>query len=124
MQLRLTEDSLPTWPNHFHTQKILSVERKERARCLLPVGGHEIRLPKRREEDASETGEVNLLEEMGSEARVIRIEGMYLALEPALALLRRRTKEEWTDKRRNVARKPFLEGGWVQKKTIRYWLVD
>ena len=48
--------------------------------CMLhitcPIGfkktsesGHEIRLPKRREETL-ETGEVNLLEEVGSEARV------------------------------------------------------
>ena len=36
-------------------------------------------------------------------------EGVWL--EPALALLRRRTKEEWTDKHCNVASK--LEGGWV-----------
>ena len=34
-------------------------------------------------------------------------------LEPALALLRKKTKEEWTA---NVARKLVLEGGWVQKK--------
>ena len=37
-------------------------------------------------------------------------------LEPALALLRRRTKEERTDKHRHVARMLVLEGGWVQKK--------
>ena len=32
--------------------------------------GHEIRLLKRREEETLETGEINLLEEVGSEARV------------------------------------------------------
>ena len=37
-------------------------------------------------------------------------------LEPALALLRRTAKEEWTDKHRDVARKLVLEGGWVQKR--------
>ena len=37
-------------------------------------------------------------------------------LEPSLALLQNRTKEEWTEKHRNVARKLVLEGGWVQKK--------
>ena len=37
-------------------------------------------------------------------------------LEPALALLRRKTKEEWTDMDRHVARKLVLEGGWVQKR--------
>ena len=37
-------------------------------------------------------------------------EGIWL--EPALALLRKKTKEEWTEKHRKVV----LEGGWVQKK--------
>ena len=37
-------------------------------------------------------------------------------LEPAVALLRKKVREEWTDKHRNVARKLFLEGGWVQKR--------
>ena len=32
-----------------------------------------------------------------------------------LALLRKQTKEVWTEKRRRVARKLVLEGGWVQK---------
>ena len=36
-------------------------------------------------------------------------------LEPALALLRKKTKEG-TEKHRNVASKLVLEGGWVQKK--------
>ena len=37
-------------------------------------------------------------------------------LEPALALLRKKTNEEWTEKHRNVAIKLVLGGGWVQKK--------
>ena len=38
-------------------------------------------------------------------------------LEPTLAMLRRRTKEAWTDKHRHVARKLVLEGGgWVQRR--------
>ena len=37
-------------------------------------------------------------------------------LEPALPLLQRKTKDEWTDKHRHVARKLVLEGGWVQKR--------
>ena len=41
-------------------------------------------------------------------------EGLWL--EPALVLQRRTTKEEWTEKHRNVARKFFLERGWVQKR--------
>ena len=41
-------------------------------------------------------------------------EGIWL--EPALALLRRKTKDEWTDEHRHVARKLVLEGGWVQKR--------
>ena len=36
-------------------------------------------------------------------------------LEPALALLRRKTKEEWTDKHRHVGRELVLEESWVQK---------
>ena len=65
--------------------------------------GHEIRLPKRCEEDVVGTGKINLLEEVDSEAR--------RWLEPALALLR---KKEWTEQHRNVARNLVLEGGWVQ----------
>ena len=34
-------------------------------------------------------------------------------LEPGLALLRKKVKENWTEKHRNVARKIFLEGGWT-----------
>ena len=41
-------------------------------------------------------------------------EGIWL--EPALALLRKRTKGDWTEKHRNVARKLVLEGGWVQQR--------
>ena len=41
-------------------------------------------------------------------------EGIWV--EPALALLRKKTKEEWTEKHRKVARKLVLEGGWVQKR--------
>ena len=41
-------------------------------------------------------------------------EGIWL--EPALALLRKKTKEEWTEKHRIVARNIFMEGGWVQKR--------
>ena len=37
-------------------------------------------------------------------------------LEPGLALLRKKVRENWTEKHRNVARKMFLEGGWTQKK--------
>ena len=40
-------------------------------------------------------------------------EGIWL--DPTLAMLRRRTKEEWTDKHRNVARMLVFEG-WVQKR--------
>ena len=32
-------------------------------------------------------------------------------------------KGDWSGKHRNVARKLVLEGGWVQKKTLRHWLV-
>ena len=42
--------------------------------------------------------------------------GLGIWLEPALALLRKKTKEDWTEKHRNVARQLVLEGGWVQKK--------
>ena len=41
-------------------------------------------------------------------------EGIWL--EPALALLHKKTKEEWTEKHRNAARKWVLEIGGVQKR--------
>ena len=53
---------------------------------------------------------------MGSEARVRRIEGRFFWLQPAMTQLRRKTKEEWTDKHRNVARKLVLEGGRVPRR--------
>ena len=37
-------------------------------------------------------------------------------LKPALAAMRMKTKDDWTDKHRHVARKLVLEGGWVQKR--------
>ena len=37
-------------------------------------------------------------------------------LKEALALLRKKTKEEWTETHRNVARKLVLEGGCVQQR--------
>ena len=37
-------------------------------------------------------------------------------LEPGLALLRKKVRENWTEKHRSVARKIFLEGGWTQKR--------
>ena len=37
-------------------------------------------------------------------------------LEPGQTLLRKKVKENWTEKHRNVARKIFLEGGWTQKR--------
>ena len=37
-------------------------------------------------------------------------------LEPGLALLRKKVKENWTEKHRYVARNIFLEGGWTQKR--------
>ena len=45
-------------------------------------------------------------------------EGIWL--EPALVLLRMKTKEEWTEKHRNLARKLFLEEGWVQKRLFDF----
>ena len=40
-------------------------------------------------------------------------EGIWL--ESALALLRKKTKEGWTDKHRHTAKKLVLEGGWFRK---------
>ena len=39
-----------------------------------------------------------------------------IRLEPVLALLRKKTKGEWTEKHRNVTRQLHLEGGWVQQR--------
>ena len=47
----------------------------------------------------------------------------WAAKEPALALLRKKMKEVWTEKHRNVARKIFLEGGLGAAKTFRHRLV-
>ena len=71
-------------------------------------------MPERREEDARATGRVSLLEDVGSKARRRIEEVIWLGL--ALALLRKKTNEEWTEKHRNVSRKLLLEGGCVQKK--------
>ena len=43
-------------------------------------------------------------------------EGVWL--EPGLALLRKKVKENWTEKHRNVAKKIFLEGRWTQKRLL------
>ena len=40
-------------------------------------------------------------------------------LEPALALLRKKVKGNWIENHRNIARKIFLEGGWVKHVTRR-----
>ena len=37
-------------------------------------------------------------------------------LEPGQAFMRKKVRETWTERHRNVARKIFLEGGWTQKK--------
>ena len=37
-------------------------------------------------------------------------------LEPGLALLRKKVRENWTEKHRNVTRKIFSEGRWTQKR--------
>ena len=44
-------------------------------------------------------------------------------LEPAVALLRKKTEEDWTEKHQNVARKLALDGGWGAEETLRNWLV-
>ena len=48
-------------------------------------------------------------------------------LEPALALPRKKTKEDWTEKHRNVQNigsgRRVLEGGFGAEKTLRHWLV-
>ena len=52
---------------------------------------------------------------MGSKARYEELEeGAWL--EPGLALLRQKVKENWSEKHRNAASKIFLEGGWTQKR--------
>ena len=40
----------------------------------------------------------------------------FLARASSVSLLRRKTKDEWTDKNRHVARKLVLEGGSVKKR--------
>ena len=43
--------------------------------------------------------------------------------EPALALLRKKVRADWTEKHRNVARKIFLEERLDAKKIVRHWIV-
>ena len=70
--------------------------------------------PQKFEEDVAGTSKINLPGEVCSETRERGIEGGTLA--PALALLRKKTKEGWTVLHRNTARKLVLEEGWVQKR--------
>ena len=65
-----------------------------------------------RGEDARATGQVSLLEEVDSKARVRRIERGYLA--GAGSGLAAQENDGRAD--RNVARLLFLEGDWVQKR--------
>ena len=44
-------------------------------------------------------------------------------LEPIQAMSRRKTNELWKQTHRNVMKKLVVEGGWVHKKIMRYWLV-
>ena len=74
---------------------------------------HEPRLPERREQDARATGPV-YWKRWAAKHECEELKGIWLEL--ALALLRMKTNEEWTEKHRNVARTLVLEGGWVQKK--------
>ena len=48
-------------------------------------------------------------------------EGIWLEL--ALAMQRKKTKEDWTEKHRHVARKLVLERRLGAEKTLRHWLV-
>ena len=48
----------------------------------------------------------------------------FIWLEPALALLRKKTKEDWIEMHRNVARKLLLEGRWVQQTLFDIGLSD
>ena len=61
------------------------------------------------------TGAIDLLEEVGSEARVWRTEGRYLA-RASSGSVANENKEEWIEKHRHAARKLVLEGGWVQQR--------
>ena len=74
-------------------------------------------------EDALETGQVSLLEAVGSEARARRIEGEGIRLEPALALLRKKTKEEETEKTSKLCQKIGSGRRRSAAKTLRHWFV-
>ena len=68
-------------------------------------------MSERCQKDAGAEGSFSFLEEVGSEE--LR-EGARLERGPPL--LRKKVKENWTEKHRNVARKIFLEGGWTQNR--------
>ena len=77
------------WPQ-WHTL-LFEGQGAERMRVVYPQDC---------EEDASETSQDGLLEEMGSQVQ---------------AISRRKTNDSRTEKHRNVVRKSLVEGGWVQK---------
>ena len=85
------------------------------------ASGHETRLPKRREEHLMTQARWTYWRKWAAKHEYEELkEGIWL--EPALTLLRRTTKEEWTDKHRHVARKLVLEGQDAER-TFRHWLV-
>ena len=66
-------------------------------------------MPKKCEENVVGTGKIILLEEVAAKNEDEELkEGIWL--EPAVALLRKKTKEGWTDKHRSTARKLILVG--------------
>ena len=78
--------------------------------------------PKRREEDAFETGQVSLLEEVGCEARVRRIEGRFLA--PASSGSAAEENKGRVDLEASKCRKKMISGRRLgAEKTLRHWLV-
>ena len=65
--------------------------------CWASTSGNEIRLPKRREEHAHETGEIDLQRRKWTAKHYYEELKEGIWLEPALSLLRRKTQDEWTD---------------------------
>ena len=76
----------------------------------------------KKKKDAGAEGPISVLEEVGSKARVWRVERG--SMEPGLTLFRKQVREDWSEKHRNVAGKIFLEGGWTQKGLFDVGLSD
>ena len=99
-----TRDLGVKWP-HWHTS-IFEGEARVDMRYVCPKDVKKMLLQRARTVHWKKWAAKHEIEELK--------EGVWL--EPVLALLRKKTKRDWTENHRNVARNLFVEGGWVQQR--------